>query len=93
MLSKLGKFGFLVLVSYCIGLVWFTGCASTAKQAPEPPAPVPDANVLRVGISPNAPPLIFKQGSKIIGLEADFARDFAKYLGKSLYIIVISFNI
>ena len=92
MVSKSGKFGFLVLAAYCIGLVWITGCASTAKQAPEPPAPVPDVNVLRVGISPNAPPLIFKQGSKIVGLEADFAREFAKYLGKSLRFVELEWE-
>jgi ABC-type amino acid transport substrate-binding protein len=39
---------------------------------------------LRVGVSPDAPPLIFKQNQNIVGLEADFAGKFATYLGKSL---------
>ena len=29
----------------------------------------PDEDILRVGVSTNAPPLIYKQGEKIVGLE------------------------
>ena len=64
-------------------IVGLTACAPTTR-----PQPV-DQNVLRVGITPNAPPLIFKQGSEIVGLEADFARQFAKYLGKSLQFVEV----
>jgi len=41
-----------------------------------------DVNVLRVGVTPDSPPLIYKQGEEIIGLEADLAMALAKYLGK-----------
>ncbi len=40
----------------------------------------PDPSVLRVGVSPNSQPVIFKQGGQISGIEADFA----KLLGTAL---------
>ena len=55
-----------------------TGCAGTSEKAAVPP----DENILRIGVSTNYPPLIFKQGEEIKGAEADMARELAAYLGK-----------
>jgi polar amino acid transport system substrate-binding protein len=55
------------------------------KSTPQPQPQ--NKNVLRVGVSTNAPPMIFKQGERITGLEADFAKEFAKYLGKPLHFV------
>jgi polar amino acid transport system substrate-binding protein len=44
---------------------------------------------LRVGISPSAPPLIYKQGEKVVGLEAEFAQEFAQYIRKSVRFIEV----
>ena len=73
----------LVLTFFIASLSMTTGCVSTDQKAAESVVIAPDVDILRVGITPNAPPLIFKQGNKIVGLEADFARVFAKYLDKS----------
>jgi ABC-type amino acid transport substrate-binding protein len=44
-----------------------------------------DATVaLRVGVAPVSPPMIFKEGSKITGLEADFAQALGKYLSRPI---------
>jgi len=48
---------------------------------PEPP--------LRVGITPTTPPMIFKQGEEIVGVEADFARALARGLGRTLRFVEI----
>ncbi len=69
-----------------------TGCVSTDQKAAESIVIAPDKNILRVGVTPNAPPLIFKQANKVVGLEADFAREFAKYLGKSLRFIELEWE-
>lgn len=53
-------------------------------------APHPD--VLRVGVSTNAPPLIYKQGSEIVGLEAELAKKFGEYLGKSVVFVEIEWE-
>ncbi len=42
----------------------------------------PDPSLLRVGVSANAPPLIYKKNGKITGLEADMARDLGRFMGK-----------
>jgi polar amino acid transport system substrate-binding protein len=47
----------------------------------------PDVNVLRVGVAPNAQPLVYRQGRTVVGLEADMARELAKDLGKSLQFV------
>jgi polar amino acid transport system substrate-binding protein len=72
-----------VLTFFTASLFITTGCVSTGQKAAESVLIAPDEDILRVGVTPNAPPLIFKQGNGIVGLEADFAREFAKYLGKS----------
>jgi len=62
----------------------FAGCAPTAQHKAEPLLIPPDKNILRVGVTPNSPPLIFKQGDNVTGLEADLAKELAKYLSKSV---------
>jgi polar amino acid transport system substrate-binding protein len=41
-------------------------------------------NVLRVGISTTAPPFAYREGGRIVGLEPELAKDFARFLGKSI---------
>jgi polar amino acid transport system substrate-binding protein len=73
-----------VLILLLSALSLSAGCAPTGQNTAKPRTIAPDTNVLRVGVSTNSPPLIFKQNHKITGLEADLARELAKHLGKSL---------
>jgi polar amino acid transport system substrate-binding protein len=82
----------LVLIFSITGLFLITGCVSSDQKAAKSTVIAPDINILRVGVTPNAPPLIFKQGKKVVGLEADFAREFAKYLGKSLRFVELEWE-
>lgn len=60
------------------------GCVSRA------PAPaVPAGDVLRVGVSPDYPPIIFRQAGKVSGLEADLAADLAAALGRRLVFVEV----
>ena len=88
---------------WCISrLFWFfilltalslsAGCAPSGQSTTESSLVKPDKNVLRVGISSNSPPLIFRQGNKIVGLEADLARELAAYLGKSLRFVELDWD-
>ncbi len=81
-----------VLICFVAGLSIISGCVSTDQKAKKSIVVEPDINILRVGITPNAPPLIFKQGNKIVGLEAEFATELAKYLGKSLRFIELEWE-
>ena len=73
----------VVLFFTLTALSLFAGCASPAPHKAKQTAIPPDKNVLRVGVTANSPPLIFKQGNDIVGLEADLARDLSEYLAKS----------
>jgi len=52
----------------------------------------PDPNVLRIGVSPNSQPVIFKQGGIISGVEADFAKLLGEALGKEIRFVEVPWN-
>ncbi len=53
-------------------------------------APSPD--ILRVGVSANSQPVIFKQGGVISGIEADYAKLLGEALGKEICFIEVPWN-
>jgi ABC-type amino acid transport substrate-binding protein len=74
-------------------LGWLTGC-TTPTPAPAPTTPMVVANraPLRVGVSTNMPPLIYKQGGQITGLEAELAQGLADYLGRPLQFVEVAWK-
>ena len=56
-----------------------SGCASVA----------PDPSILRVGVSPDSPPIIFKQNGIISGIEASFAEELGARLGRKIVYIKV----
>jgi ABC-type amino acid transport substrate-binding protein len=77
---------------FLAGLLLLTGCAAPRQQAVKTIEIAPDPNILRVGVSTSAPPLIYKQSGKIIGLEAEFAKELAKYIGKSVKFVELDWK-
>lgn len=61
-------------------------CA-TEGQKPDAVYIPPSEDILRVGVSPTAAPLIYKQGDEMMGLEVDLAKGLANSLGKSLVFV------
>jgi ABC-type amino acid transport substrate-binding protein len=82
-------FVFFILLT---ALSLLAGCAPSGQSTTESSRVAPDKNILRVGISSNSPPLIFRQANKIVGLEADLARELATYLGKSLRFVELEWD-
>jgi polar amino acid transport system substrate-binding protein len=80
--------GWLIAGLFLSGFL--AGCAS-APPPPAPPAPVP-ANALKVGVSSNAPPLIYRVGDKLTGLEHDLAVAFAAYLKRPLHFVELQWQ-
>ena len=76
----------LISILAVLGLVVSFATTGTSKTVSSANV-LANPNILRVGVSTNAPPLIYKQGQEIVGLEAELAREFAKYLGKSLQFV------
>lgn len=68
-----------------LALFLLASCATTTSVAP-------DDTVLRVGITPDLPPLIFKQGKQIVGVEADFARALAERLNRTVAFVEMDFG-
>ena len=80
----------LLFISTTLSLL--AGCAPTGQNTTQPSSINPDQNVLRVGVSANSPPLIFKQRNKLVGLEADLAMELATFLGKSLRFVELKWD-
>ncbi len=67
--------------------------AGTPRHKDTPPTAVlPKPALLRVGICPNAPPLIYKEGKRYKGLEVDFARKLARSIGKKVQFMAMELN-
>jgi polar amino acid transport system substrate-binding protein len=92
MRKKLGIRRLSILLFFMASFLLTTGCVTGDRKSSEPVAIPPDINILRVGVTPNAPPLIFKQANEIVGLEADFARELAKYLDKTLRFVELKWE-
>jgi polar amino acid transport system substrate-binding protein len=66
------------------------GCAQTTPSPSKPQAP--DADTLRVGVTTTSPPFVFEQAGQVVGLDADMAREFARFLGKSLRFVELPWD-
>ncbi len=64
----------VIVLFILLSLIGYASTSNAAKAQETKPEP------LLVGITPNYPPIIFKEGSNIVGVEADLAR----LLGKEL---------
>jgi len=51
--------------------------------------PSEQSTALRVGVTPDYPPIIYRQGGKIAGLEAELARALAKHTGRQLQFVTV----
>ena len=60
------------------------GCAGGQAPATVAPATPAQGSVLRIGVTPNYPPLIFKRAGVIVGIEADFAARLGEYLRRHI---------
>jgi len=66
-------FGLLIAVAL------ISGCASVD----------PDPSILRVGVTPDSKPVIFKQGGAISGVEANFAEKLGEGLGRRVVFVEV----
>ncbi|MBU4201104.1 MAG: transporter substrate-binding domain-containing protein [Verrucomicrobia bacterium] len=51
-----------------------------------------NAPILRVGVTPNMPPIVYKQGDDVIGLEADLARALGRELGRPVRFVQLKWD-
>jgi len=79
-----------LFVTGIILLILVTGCAQTSK--PSPVSESTDAAILRVGVSTNSPPFVFKQSGKIVGLDAELAHEFSLFIDRKLRFIELKWE-
>ena len=66
------------------------GCATTPRQQSPPVAANPA--ILRVGITPNAPPMIFKEGGQVVGVEAELAQALGRESGRQVVFVELKWE-
>jgi len=79
-------------VSSILALIMCSSAPSTqaASEASTTNAPeTKDSSVLRVGVSPTFPPMVFKQGSEVAGVEVDLARALGTKLGRKVVFVEV----
>jgi ABC-type amino acid transport substrate-binding protein len=84
MIRLIKRIVFLTLVVFA-----FTGCATTKDS---PPAQEVKSNALRVGVSPDYPPMIFKLNDRITGAEADLALRLGNALGSRVEFVELGWD-
>jgi len=90
-IKQIKKEFFIKIVAF-VSLFVVLGCATTENERIVPQPVTPKEDVLRIGLTPTAPPLIFYQDGRILGLEAEFAGALAKSQGKIAQFVVIGWS-
>jgi polar amino acid transport system substrate-binding protein len=71
-----------------VGFLAVLGCTVPGPQVREPTVPP----ILRVGVSPDAPPMAFMQNGRIVGVEPDLAQALSDQSRRRLALIPMEFN-
>jgi len=74
----------LALLTLAVLLTTTNGSLFAAEQA------VATKPALRVGVAPNMPPMIFKEGKRIAGVEADLAQAIGRELGRPIIFVELA---
>ena len=77
----------IILAGWLAPMLLVAGCASS-----EPKLADPGPDPLRVGITPDYPPVVFKQDGQVVGIEADFARRLGERLGRPVRFVELSWD-
>ncbi len=81
---------FLLLLSLALSFI-LSSCVTSADGIQSVKI-APDPSILRVGVSANAPPLIYKKNGKLTGLEADLARRLGRFIGKQVKFVEVQWE-
>ncbi len=73
-------------ITFITLITLIAGCAGVKDSIQE------KRNPLRVGITPNHPPIIYKQDGKVVGVEADLAKKLAADLNRNLKFVELEWD-
>lgn len=78
---------FCAAAALAVGLA---GCRTVG--APGGSADAGEAPVLKIGVTPNYPPIVFKQGANVVGIEPEFARELGRELGRPVRLVEVEWE-
>lgn len=73
-------------------LVVLLSSCTQSGMTPHTGSIAPDPSILRVGVSPNAPPLVYYENGRLTGLEPEFARKLARYVGREVKFVTLDWK-
>lgn len=79
--------GIMVVVALAVA-----GCTTPKQQPGEPPPRVEEIPALRVGVTPNFPPMIFNQRGELAGIEVDLMKLVGRDLGRPVKAVVLPWD-
>jgi len=85
-MMRYGSVGYFCAALLFPGLLFLTSCKTTGVAL--------DAcdNALNVGVTPNAPPLVFMRNNNISGVEVDMATELGRELGRPIRLIPVAWE-
>jgi len=87
MFSKIMK---SCLTVFVLSIVFLAGCSAFERARPIPAkSPV---KPIRIGVTPQTPPYVFKEGNKLVGIEVDFAKKMANRIGRPMQFIEMTWD-
>ncbi|MEO0795017.1 MAG: ABC transporter substrate-binding protein [Verrucomicrobiota bacterium] len=95
--SGTGQFRIWSILVFLLALVaGMSGCESTGGSGNSSSGSSsvigPDPAVLRVGVTANMPPFVFRQNGELVGLEVDFAKQLATDMGREVHFVDMGFE-
>lgn len=82
----------VLIICTALVLAFCQGCVSTNQMNSGMVSPSNPNPPLKVGISTNMPPLVYKKGGKLQGLEVDLAQQLGQYLKRSIQFVELSWD-
>ncbi len=76
--------------SLSIAGILCSGCVASHQSAVS--SDLPGEQLLKVGITTNAPPMAYRENGKITGLETEFAKGLAEYSGRKLRFVELKWK-
>ncbi len=86
--SFFNKLTLFVVACFVLG----GGATYSAEKVPADKAQMPQRPLLRVGVAPTYPPMIFKRDNRITGMETDFAALLGKVLDRDVTFVELPFT-
>lgn len=87
-----GRRSLAMVTVAAVGVIAWSGRATAADEKPATAAAPKVPAELRVGISPNYPPIAFEQDGKIVGVEADLAAKLGKELPTKVTLVKLDWD-